>query len=77
MGNLRSGKMNDFYSALNYVIKMMYQPSDLTITSVQEEKHNSTYGAGTFRLSSRRVRFRVAHITPTKIGQFVNFQLYL
>ncbi len=65
--------MNDFYTALDYVNKMIYEPNDLPVKSVQEEKQNSKYGAGTFRLSSRTVRFRVANITPTKVGQFVAF----
>lgn len=65
--------MNDFYTALNYVNKMIYEPNGLTIKSVQEEKQNSKYGAGRFQLSSRTVRFRVANTTPTKIGQFVAF----
>ena len=63
--------MNDFYTALNYVNKMIYEPNDLTVKSVQEEKQNSKYGAGTFELSSRTVRLRIANITLTKIGQFV------
>lgn len=63
--------MINFYTALNYVNKIIYEPNDLTVKSVQEEKQNSKYGAGTFRLSSRTVRFRVANITPTKAGQFV------
>src|SRR5690625_1030238 len=71
IGVLRGGIMNDFYTALNYVNKMIYEPNDLTVKSVQEEKQNSKYGAGRFQLSSRTVRFRVANITPTKIGQFV------
>ena len=50
---------------------MIYEPNDLTVKSVKEEKQNSKYGAGTFRLSSRTVRFRVANITPAKEGQFV------
>ena len=65
--------MNDFYTALHYVNKMIYEPNDLIVNSVQEEKQNSKYGAGTFQLSSRTVRFRVANITPTKAGQFVAF----
>lgn len=65
--------MNDFYSALNCVNKMIYEPNDLTVKSAQEEKQNSKYGAGTFQLASRTVRFRVANITPTKVGQFVAF----
>src|SRR5699024_2985894 len=65
--------MNDFYTALHYVNRMIYEPNDLIVKSVQEEKQNSKYGAGTFQLSSRTVRFRVANLTPTKAGQFVAF----
>lgn len=70
---LGDGIMNDFYTALNYVNKMIYEPNDLIVKSVQEEKQNSKYCAGTFLLSSRTIRFRVAKITPTKVGQFVAF----
>jgi len=63
--------MKDFFEALSYVSKRIYEPTNLSIESVQEEPQNSTYDAGTFQLSSRTVRFRVAKITPTKIGQFV------
>src|SRR5699024_2158153 len=65
--------MNDFHTVVNYVNKMIYEPNGLIIKSVQEEKQNSKYGAGTFQLSSRTVRFRVANITPTKVCQFVAF----
>ena len=65
--------MNDFFTALTYVSKMIYEPKNLTLKSVQEEQQNSKYGAGTFQLSSKTVRFRVANITPTKVGQFVAF----
>ncbi|MBD7984244.1 MepB family protein [Sporosarcina sp. Sa2YVA2] len=65
--------MKDFYEALTYVSKMIYEPNDLLVSSVQEEKQNSKYAAGTFKISSRTVRFRVANITPTKTGQFVAF----
>lgn len=40
---------------------------------IQEENQNSDYGAGTFHLNSKSVRFRVAKITPNKVGQFVAF----
>ncbi len=65
--------MNDFNTALNYVNKMIYEPSGLTVSSVQEEKQNAKYGSGIFHLSSKTVRFRVAKTTPTKVGQFVAF----
>ena len=70
---LRSDKMNEFYEALAYVNKVIYEPNHLSVKRVQEEKQNSKYGAGTFNLSSKKVRFRVAKSTPIKIGQFVAF----
>lgn len=65
--------MNNFPEALNYISKIIYEPKQLKIASVQEEKQNCDYGAGVFRLSSKTIRFRVAHTTPTKIGQFAAF----
>jgi len=65
--------MKDFHRALTYVSKMIYEPNGIILKSVQEEKQNSKYGACTFQIFSRTVRFRVANITPTKVGQFVAF----
>lgn len=65
--------MNKFYETLNYINKIAYEPNQLVLKSIQEEKQNSDYGAGTFQLSSRTVRFRVSKKTPTKAGQFVAF----
>ncbi|GAF11216.1 hypothetical protein JCM19046_1729 [Bacillus sp. JCM 19046] len=65
--------MNDFQNALTFITKQVYQPNGLTVSNTLEEKQNAKYGAGTFLLSSKSVRFRVAHKTPTKLGQFVAF----
>jgi len=65
--------MNKFYKALTYVNEFFYEPNHLTIKAIREETQNSDYGAGIFQLNSKSVRFRVAKITPTKIGQFVAF----
>jgi hypothetical protein len=65
--------VNNFIKALNHVNKLVYEPNQLTLTSIQEEKQNSNYGAGTFQLASCSVRFRVAKKTPNKVGQFVAF----
>ena len=65
--------MNTFQEALRHMNQTIYEPRQLTVECVQEEKQNSEYGAGIFRLSSKIIRFRVAKITPTKIGQFVAF----
>lgn len=65
--------MNKFNKTLAYVNELLYKPNNLTIKNIQEETQNSDYGAGVFQLNSKSVRFRVAKITPTKIGQFVSF----
>ncbi|QQP70153.1 MepB family protein [Carnobacterium sp. CS13] len=65
--------MNVFQEALRHMNQTIYEPKQLTVEYVQEEKQNSEYAAGVFRLSSKTIRFRVAKITPTKIGQFVAF----
>lgn len=65
--------MDNFMKALTYVNERVYEPNQLKIKSVQEEKQNANYGAGTFQIASRSVRFRVAKITPNKVGQFVAF----
>lgn len=65
--------MKDFISALTHVNQRIYEPNGLAIKSIREEKQNAQYGAGTFQVNSKTVRFRVAKITSTKIGQFVAF----
>lgn len=65
--------MHIFEEALRHMNQTIYEPRQLTVDYVREEKQNSEYGAGIFRLSSKTIRFRVAKITPTKIGQFVAF----
>lgn len=62
-----------FTTALSHVNRMMYEPLRLPIYCVQEEMQNVKYGAGTFQLATKTIRFRVANVTPTKIGQFVAF----
>ena len=64
--------MNKFNKTLTYVNKLLYEPNNLTIKNIREETQNSDYGAGLFQLNSKSIRFRVAKITPTKIGQFVS-----
>ncbi|KGR77966.1 MepB family protein [Ureibacillus sinduriensis] len=65
--------MNKFNEVLSYVNELLYEPNHLNIENIREETQNSDYGAGIFQLNSKTVRFRVAKITPTKIGQFVSF----
>ena len=63
--------MNGFFNALTFAKEKIYEPNNLNVKFAEEERQNYKYGAGKFEVSGRTVRFRVAHITPTKIGQFV------
>ncbi|WP_107950317.1 MepB family protein [Lysinibacillus parviboronicapiens] len=65
--------MNTFYNAVTFINNKIYEPNNLIIENIQEEQQNSQYGAGKFQLNLKSIRFRVAKITPTKIGQFVAF----
>lgn len=65
--------MNLFTQAFTYINDVIYKPNHLTVKDIREEIQNSEYGAGVFQLNCQSVRFRVAKITPTKIGQFVAF----
>lgn len=50
---------------------MVYTPAGFTWSTPLIEKESAEYGACTFRLNDLSILFRVAKITPTKIGQFV------
>ncbi|RCW77463.1 MepB family protein [Saliterribacillus persicus] len=65
--------MHNFSNTLAYVNEIFYKPNHLNLNEIREEPQNSAYGAGIFQLGSKSVRFRVAKITPNKIGQFVAF----
>ncbi|WP_172195989.1 MepB family protein [Saccharibacillus qingshengii] len=65
--------MKNFDEAFAHVDKLCYAPNQWIVESVREEAQNSEYGAGRFQLNAKSVRFRVAKITPAKIGQFVAF----
>ncbi len=51
--------------------KLVYEPHGLICTNIKKEAESEAYGAFVFELNNRRITFRVAKITPTKIGQFV------
>lgn len=50
---------------------LVYGPSMLTCSAPQREAESADYGAYAFTLNDLAIRFRVAKITPTKVGQFV------
>lgn len=69
--------MHNFYEALKFINKTIYKPNHLFLSSIVEEKQNSEYAAGRFIMFSHKkandIRFRVAKVTPKKVGQFVTF----
>ena len=51
--------------------KHAYEPNKMTISHLKKEAESEDYGAFEFSMNSKKIKFRVAKITPTKIGQFV------
>ena len=49
----------------------VYNPCRFDSSPPQIEEQNAEYGAYVFNLNGQSIRFRVAKITPTKVGQFV------
>ena len=70
-------ELHTFESALKHINKIIYEPHQLTISSIEQEAQNAEYAAGLFTLSSestiKTARFRVAKQTPKKVGQLVTF----
>jgi hypothetical protein len=53
--------------------KYIYEPIGFECTQVTQESESREYSACAFVMNGKRIIFRVAKITPTKIGQFVTF----
>jgi hypothetical protein len=51
--------------------ELVYDICNYDCTPPLKEAESAEYGACTFELNKRSVKFRVAKITPTKTGQFV------
>lgn len=56
---------------LHTVQIVAYQPSGFTLKNLVNETESKEYGACRFEMNNKMIAFRVAKITPTKIGQFV------
>lgn len=55
------------------VIESLYLPLGWRLTNIVEETQNQEYGGYRLQLNQVDIRFRIAKITPKKIGQFVAF----
>lgn len=50
---------------------LIYKLLNFRCSIPQAEVDNAEYGPCQFTLEERRIKFRVAKVTPTKMGQFV------
>lgn len=57
---------------LSYALREILEPAGLSVTTEPVcEAESSEYGAARFELNHQSIVFRVAKITPRKVGQFV------
>jgi hypothetical protein len=56
---------------LTDIINDVLLPAGLCISQPRREAESGEYGACQFEVEGKRILFRVANTTPTKIGQFV------
>mgnify|MGYP000633627125 CR=1 FL=1 len=49
----------------------IYRPSQLLISNYKENEESQDYEACTFTLANKKIIYRAAKITPTKVGHFV------
>jgi hypothetical protein len=62
---------HDIDRALRASKDLVYDPCKFECSVPLKEAESAEYGAYAFKLNNLSIRFRVAKITPTKIGQFV------
>ncbi|WP_309609370.1 MepB family protein [Flavobacterium sp.] len=58
-------------SILKEVKELIFDICDFELSNIQIEKESLEYCAHQFEINNQKVVFRLAKITPTKIGQFV------
>ncbi len=63
--------MNDIPSDLILAQKHSWEPSGYICSEIIQNSESREYSAYSFLLNARSIVFRIAKITPTKIGQFV------
>lgn len=64
-------KSNTIHSDFLAAQKLSYEPLGFTCEAIMQEKESQEYAACTFEMNNKIIKFRVAKITPTKVGQFV------
>ncbi|MCX5923460.1 MAG: MepB family protein [Candidatus Dependentiae bacterium] len=59
----------DFLQAQKFFLKHF----DSSCSNIVQEPESKEYGACQFTIQNKKAAFRIAKITPTKVGQFVTF----
>ena len=65
--------LDNFHSDFIALQKHIYAPRGWECKNICRQAESAEYGACTFDMNNRHIIFRVAKITPTKVGQFVTF----
>ena len=60
-----------FQTDLQLAEKLLYNECGFQLQNLIWNSENANYAACSFELNTYKIQFRVANITPTKIGQFV------
>ena len=62
---------DSFESDLQLAKKILYNECGFQLQHLVWNSESANYGACSFELNNKLIQYRVANITPTKIGQFV------
>ena len=61
----------NFQNDLQLAEKLLYKESGFQLQNLIWNSESTNYAACSFELNNYKIQYRVANITPTKIGQFV------
>ena len=63
--------IESFQADLQLAEKLLYNECGFQLQKLVWNSESTNYGACSFELNNKLIQYRVANITPTKIGQFV------
>lgn len=64
--------LKTIYPDLDLIDKVVFKPCGLDHSNFETELESQEYSACNFQLDRKNIKFRLAKITPTKVGQFVS-----
>ena len=59
--------LNNFNDTIRNLNNIVYQPNNLMITNLKEEKQNAEYAGCLFHLNNKTIRFRKSKVTLIKL----------